>query len=301
MDVTDTLLPHATPAAVKPPPPPSKTSTRVSHLLLFVAAILGSFVYTSWSLKTRPFEYFRQAPTSHWLRKDQGLLVVGNAKDQRHPIPFLIARAEKHWQQKLDRQSTTLRQAYDEYIRRYGEPHRRSRLLSRVLKATNRTQASEGIRCVRSWFLVTDRPTLTPPQLVCLIYRPRRLPPAPMLTHTARFNWCKEHDVQLLDEYDQLDKDLKLFWATSPADLKAAQDELEHHKDTYTIGKEQADANITMLTHNMTPGRLTSAGKGRSKTHLSILEPFQQHLPPFRATWSLHDGASTRCARTYQD
>jgi len=84
--------------------------------------------------------------------------------------------------------------------------------------------------------------------------------------------------------------DLKLFWAVSPADLNAAQEKLEHHVDSYTIGKNKATDDVTLLTHNMTAGRLESAGRKRAQHQIDLIASFKNQLPPFHATWSLHDG-----------
>ncbi|KAJ1307235.1 hypothetical protein OPQ81_001349 [Rhizoctonia solani] len=56
---------------------------------------------------------------SHVYR-DDGLVEVN--PEGRHPIYDLIARAEKEWNSKLERQSRHLADAVDEYERRYGRP-----------------------------------------------------------------------------------------------------------------------------------------------------------------------------------
>jgi hypothetical protein len=56
---------------------------------------------------------------SHVYR-DDGLVEVN--PEGRHPIYDLIARAEKDWSAKLERQSRHLADAVDEYERRYSRP-----------------------------------------------------------------------------------------------------------------------------------------------------------------------------------
>jgi hypothetical protein len=55
-------------------------------------------------------------PQKHRYRPD-GLLEVN--EEGTHPIYELISRAEKEWEDKLQRSSKTLREAVDEYKRRY--------------------------------------------------------------------------------------------------------------------------------------------------------------------------------------
>ena len=58
-------------------------------------------------------------PQKHRYRPD-GLLEVN--EEGAHPIYELISRAEKEWEEKLQRSSRTLREAVDEYKRRYNRP-----------------------------------------------------------------------------------------------------------------------------------------------------------------------------------
>lgn len=105
-----------------------------------------------------------------------------------------------------------------------------------------------------------------------------------------RFKWCQDRNVKLLDEYDQVNHDMKKLWASSPEDLRAAQAELEHRKDTYTLGKTNADDDVSILTHNMTAGYLEWSGTERAKRQMNLIITFKKYLPAFRMTWSLHDG-----------
>jgi len=107
-----------------------------------------------------------------------GLLLV-NPKG-RHPIHLLIEDAERKWKDKVARQSKTLGEAVREYKRR----HRRN--------------PPKGFDdwCVPS-------PSLS------------FLHEVPELTLDARNRWafCEEHNIQLRDEYDQINHDLAPHWA----------------------------------------------------------------------------------------
>ena len=96
------------------------TNSRTFHLIFFGVALLATFIYSTWTVSSRNTSYFHQGKRVHALRRDQGVLAVGNADGLQHPIALLIARSERLWKDKLARQSTTLEQAYREYIRRYG-------------------------------------------------------------------------------------------------------------------------------------------------------------------------------------
>ncbi|KAF8517049.1 hypothetical protein BU17DRAFT_92221 [Hysterangium stoloniferum] len=101
---------------------------RVQILLIFV--VVGTLYYfhsgsTHEHTGGGPYGPPEAAPKhtfeSHFLRKD-GLFEVNMAG--RHPIRELIEGAERTWRQMHERQSKTLKQAVDEYIRRngYGPP-----------------------------------------------------------------------------------------------------------------------------------------------------------------------------------
>lgn len=49
-----------------------------------------------------------------------GHLIVDESPDARHPIPQLLELGEKRWEEMLERQSTTLGEAVQEYRKRYG-------------------------------------------------------------------------------------------------------------------------------------------------------------------------------------
>ena len=100
--------------------------TRIWALLLPCVAIAATLMYSSWSSKAGRLTdwssvwQFRTSYGLHNFNRDQGLLYVNATSKARHPIADLISRAEHRWQQLNERQSKTLGEAYDEYIRRYS-------------------------------------------------------------------------------------------------------------------------------------------------------------------------------------
>ncbi|KAH7096656.1 hypothetical protein BKA62DRAFT_719054 [Auriculariales sp. MPI-PUGE-AT-0066] len=171
--------------------------------------------------------------TTHVLKPDIGLLEMNNSiSEVRHPLVELIERAERLWEGKLATQSTTLREAYNEYIRRY-----------------------------------------------------KRKPPKGF----DAFQWSRKRDVQLLDEFDQIHADLELFWGVDPKELRKVQQELEHYADTFTIGKNSAGDNVTVLTHNIIGNE--EWGFYSADLQIEALSGISSRIPPFHATWTVHDGA----------
>ncbi|KAF9004580.1 hypothetical protein BDQ17DRAFT_1424430 [Cyathus striatus] len=55
---------------------------------------------------------------------------------------------------------------------------------------------------------------------------------------TERWKYVEDNNVQLPDEYDQIWKDLEVFWGYHPSDLQRLQLQQESFNDSYTIGKD---------------------------------------------------------------
>ncbi|KAF9531363.1 glycosyl transferase family 90-domain-containing protein [Crepidotus variabilis] len=166
----------------------------------------------------------------HRYRKD-GLVEVN--EEGPHPIYELIARAEKEWSEKLGRASTTLKEAVEEYQRRY-----------------------------------------------------KRMPPKGF---NLWWNYASKHNVQLPDEYDTIFHDLEPFWGLDPEDLHKIQAEAEKKIDSYTVGKNETEGNIGVLTYTFSEGRYDQLIVG-SKEIIKLFQQIQDVLPLFRMTISPHDG-----------
>ncbi|EEB89018.1 hypothetical protein MPER_12940 [Moniliophthora perniciosa FA553] len=96
------------------------------------------------------------------------------------------------------------------------------------------------------------------------------------------------HDVQLPDEYDQIYHDLEPFWGINPKDLQEFQNANEEKKDSYTLGKVAEQGVITVLRTSFEEGRDHLIRGGEDI--VALLKDVSKDLPPFRATFSPHDG-----------
>lgn len=104
-----------------------------------------------------------------------------------------------------------------------------------------------------------------------------------------RWKYAQENNVQLPDEYDQIYHDLEPFWGLEPSDLVQVQAELEHKKDSYTVGKNETDDEVQVLTWAFEDGKYNQLIAG-SREVIKLFKPIQELLPPFRMTLSPHDG-----------
>ncbi|KAJ7845463.1 hypothetical protein B0H13DRAFT_2095172 [Mycena leptocephala] len=102
------------------------------------------------------------------------------------------------------------------------------------------------------------------------------------------WNYVKEYSVQLPDEYDQIHADLEPFWGIEPKDLLAIRAQLEAKVDSYTLGKT-ANSFIDVVNSSFAPGKYDQLIKGSEKI-IDLLSDIEEFLPPFRATFSPHDG-----------
>ncbi|KAH7090063.1 hypothetical protein BKA62DRAFT_726182 [Auriculariales sp. MPI-PUGE-AT-0066] len=99
------------------------------------------------------------------------------------------------------------------------------------------------------------------------------------------WKWCKDHDVQLLDEFDQLDIDFEIFWGMKPSDMRASQRSWESHIDVFTVGQNDETGKLEMLSANLSDSR----DDWHARLHIPVIEPIQEFLPKFRATWAAPD------------
>jgi hypothetical protein len=92
-----------------------------------VVAVVAVLMYSSWATTAGGYIDLprlwqtRLHQSRHLWLKDQGLIVINSSGHGRHPVVDLITSSERRWKMKLERQSTTLQDAYHEYIRRYSE------------------------------------------------------------------------------------------------------------------------------------------------------------------------------------
>ncbi|KAF8908170.1 glycosyl transferase family 90-domain-containing protein [Gymnopilus junonius] len=103
------------------------------------------------------------------------------------------------------------------------------------------------------------------------------------------WKYVQENNVQLPDEYDRIYHDLEPFWGLEPYDLIQIQAELELKKDSYTIGKNETDDEVQVLTWAFQDGKYNQLIAG-SREVIKLFKPIQELLPTFRMTLSPHDG-----------
>jgi len=103
-----------------------------------------------------------------------------------------------------------------------------------------------------------------------------------------RWDYVVKHNVQLPDEYDQIHYDLEPFWGVEPAELIKAQEEVEKVKDSYTLGKAET-GKVSVVAWAFQEGKYDTFIHASDRV-LDLLQDVADFLPPFRATFSPHDG-----------
>ncbi|KAK1221141.1 hypothetical protein PQX77_016059, partial [Marasmius sp. AFHP31] len=168
-----------------------------------------------------------------------GLLEVNLNATLEHPIHILIERSRLLWEQKVAKQSKSLKEAVIEYQRRHSGR-------------------------------------------------------APPLGFEKWWRYAKENNVQLLDEYDQIWRDVEVFWGFDTTALSVSQDEylqksFVEESGVYVIGKDNWEETIDIftLTSNSTdPNNAhelsTSTYGGTTLIKLLRDAGVEKHIPPFR-------------------
>ncbi|PPR01008.1 hypothetical protein CVT24_000589 [Panaeolus cyanescens] len=237
-------------------------------------------------------------PLGDHIYRPDGLLEVNPAGP--HPIYELIERSEKEWIQKHRRASKTLKEAAEEYKRRYGRLPPAGYNIWLVFNPLNKWDFTHTF--IRLPF---DLGTL------------------------HRWDYVQRNHVPLPDEYDQINNDLAPFWAVDPVDLQATLAKQELHTDSFTIGKDSWSSRLNLLNFSFNgenghmsnhPGFLSTGKDGsrpiirrgnlpeslskstqgpRYKQFLDgafglfdLLDEVEDYLPPFRAVFSPHDNPS---------
>ncbi|GAA5975950.1 hypothetical protein JCM11641_002847 [Rhodosporidiobolus odoratus] len=140
-----------------------------------------------------------------------------------HPILTLVKRAEDDWNRKVRKQSKTLKEAVQEYRRRY------------------RRNPPRGFE---KWWV-----------------------------------YAKANRVILVDEYDQIQKDLEPFWALEPGDLAHRMRVMEERAETFTV--------------QVANGKVEEVGEQaflrRAKDLGDLVGRFSAHVPDVNLTFTRHD------------
>ncbi|GAA6025765.1 hypothetical protein JCM10207_000786 [Rhodosporidiobolus poonsookiae] len=186
-------------------PPPPDPPVEEADLGLPESELKTPFKYhPNGQLYVDPLESFAQPPAPH-------------------PILTLVKRAEHEWNEKVRRQSKTLREAVKEYRRRYNK---------------------NPPRGFEKWWA-----------------------------------YAKANRVVLVDEYDQIHKDLEPFWALEPSDLAHRVDVMQQREETFTIQVQN--------------GEVAEVGEQaflrRAKDLGDLIRRFSAHVPDVNLTFTRHD------------
>jgi len=105
-----------------------------------------------------------------------------------------------------------------------------------------------------------------------------------------RWAYVAKNNVQLPDEYDQINSDLAPFWGMEPARLQAIQRDWEGHVHSYTLGKSSPKgpfhiANETLPDDKHERRRLLDG----AYRMVGLMKEVEEDLPLFRAVFSPHD------------
>ncbi|OCF46102.1 hypothetical protein I317_00192 [Kwoniella heveanensis CBS 569] len=168
---------------------------------------------------------------------ENGFLTV-NPKSTVHPIYQLIESAKFQWDAKVNRQSKTLKEAVQEYKRRY-----------------------------------------------------KTLPPKGFEKWWA---YVREHNVQLPDEYDQIQKDLRPFRALSPRGLRTRLQEAAQLQDTFVIRIQRG------IVRTETLYKAEGIHDKRMQHQLELLRPIAESLPDLQVVWSVHDTPRTMISHSHR-
>ncbi|KAG9026634.1 Glycosyltransferase Family 90 domain containing protein [Tulasnella sp. JGI-2019a] len=114
--------------------------------------------------------------------------------------------------------------------------------------------------------------------------RYRRMPPKGF---DQWWNFMIANNVQLPDEYDQINRDLAPFWGMKPNTLQNLQHSLQQKKDTFTLSVKGHSSSLS-AQGEVTEGAEESASM-RADAQLDVITVLEQWLPDFEATFSIHD------------
>lgn len=118
----------------------------------------------------------------------------------------------------------------------------------------------------------------------------RRYSRAPPPGFDKWWAYVQKHNVQLPDEYDQINLDLAPFWGITPTRLRAIQLAHEGHSHSYTVAKSSPAGPLHIGNETMPADE--DARKNLlvgANQLLELMKDVQADLPLFRAVFSPHD------------
>ncbi|KAG1844512.1 hypothetical protein DFJ58DRAFT_802581 [Suillus subalutaceus] len=140
----------------------------------------------------------------------------------------------------------------------------------------------------REWDAKLARASKTLPEAVREYHR--RYSRAPPPGFDKWWAYVQRHNVQLPDEYDQINTDLAPFWGIDPTRLQAIQLAHESHVHSYTLAKSTPSGPVHVGNESLPADERTRQGLLIGANQLiELMEGIQDELPLFRAVFSPHD------------
>ena len=103
------------------------------------------------------------------------------------------------------------------------------------------------------------------------------------------FILSSENDVQLPDEYDQINRDLHVFRALSPRDLQSRIEAASHLPDTYTLSIRHG----SLLTSSTYDAEAINGADDRLAGQAELITPIAKYLDDLSVVYSVHDTPSS--------
>lgn len=96
----------------------------------------------------------------------------------------------------------------------------------------------------------------------------------------------RKHNVQLPDEYDQINRDLAPFRALHPSLIKSRLRRMQAEPDKFTISVENGRALSSHVTYD---GGAILGSDDRRLGQVGLIEKVARWIPNFEAVYSIHD------------
>lgn len=106
-----------------------------------------------------------------------------------------------------------------------------------------------------------------------------------------------ENQVQLPDEYDQIDRDLRLFRALHPTDILQRITRASHDPDTFTIKVRRGLVRTAASGVNSSDWLHVARKEGQ----LELLRPIARYLPDMTVVYTVHDTPFNFVSRAHKD
>lgn len=110
-------------------------------------------------------------------------------------------------------------------------------------------------------------------------------------------SYPRDNDVQLPDEYDQINHDIAPFFALSPKELQRRSAEVAERDGTYLIRIKHGSIRTRIqFARDNIPG-----SEERLTGQIDLLKPIARHLPDLSTAYWIHDGATAFISHSYKE